>query len=222
MQVISAITKSVDHAKRVLFGPAEFEKWIRFGVIIFLAQLAGGAGGCNIRGNYRMGQANNALPEMQPAISWVQDHLETILMIGIPIMVVCTSLSVVYLWKDRRGGGKLLFASSILLLAVAGGVGIDTLTYPSRHIDRVRWMSRGYSSRDLWPAYWYEDEGIFAGLVGSELLPLTRHDRHLPRPGHIRVTVFPAPDTFGFGLGYGHRNVSLDVLSKQLHQVAWI
>jgi len=113
MDVTSALNFAIDRSRYLLFKAGNFETWLRFGVIIFLASLAspGGKGSANY-GSGGGGDGSGGMPAIDEAIrqgrDWLVDHLALILLIGGGILLLIVGIGLLVSWLGSRGQMMLI------------------------------------------------------------------------------------------------------------------
>ena len=112
----TTIGQSFDYMKRVLFEPFELRKWLVMGFAAFLASL--GSGGNNFQlpdlGNEESGdELGPVVDEMGKHIGqWIQDNLQTILTVGLLVLVALVALGLLLAWLSARG--KFIFLDNVV------------------------------------------------------------------------------------------------------------
>jgi hypothetical protein len=113
MQVLTHFNTAVEHARCMFFQPFKFEKWLLFGVIIFLEMLFN-SGGCGSSGNFSNGSSGGGAPDLGTGLqefeAWVAGNLALIVLFGIVLLAVMLIVAAVITYVSSRGSMMLIRA----------------------------------------------------------------------------------------------------------------
>ena len=103
VSITNPIQPAIAHARRILFEPFRAGKWFVLGFSSFLAQLAGGGGSFNYRGNPFDRNTSGTGPDFSPVATWVTDHLPLVIALAVVIFIFVLAVVVVFQWLSSRG-----------------------------------------------------------------------------------------------------------------------
>lgn len=113
-----AFERSLQWARNLLF-PFDLGRWISFAFIAWLMVLGqgGGAGFQGFNGNFNLGGPRGGVgpsfeEQTRKAAEWVDQHMVTILAVGVPVIVVIAALAVLLIWLSAHG--QLMFTHAVV------------------------------------------------------------------------------------------------------------
>lgn len=121
MTLWASVESAAGRSRDMLFRPFDLTKWFCLGVIIFIAQLAGGGGGGGGGGgnvsrlgrNGGHGGPHNPAEAFQTMEAWVWAHLGVILAVGLAISLVILAITLLVLYLGSRG--QLMLARAVIM-----------------------------------------------------------------------------------------------------------
>jgi len=101
ISITDPIRPAIAHARRLLFEPFSFQKWLVLGFSAFLAQLGQG-GSYNFNGN-PFDHSTGMDFDLEPVTGWISEHLPLVIALGIVIVILILAFSILFLWLSSRG-----------------------------------------------------------------------------------------------------------------------
>lgn len=118
MRVMDSLSDAIQHTRQMLFEPFEFERWLMFGVIAFLDVALAGGGLARTGGNFSFPSSENSRSttsssDMEHAMAWIGQHLGTIILIAIPVVLIVLAIHIALLYVGCRG--QVMFVRAVAL-----------------------------------------------------------------------------------------------------------
>jgi hypothetical protein len=117
MLVTEPLERAFGHARRMLFQPFLFNRWISLGVIIFLESLVQGSGGLNFRwpisSSSQSGPSKIRISEtINHAVAWIVDN-PVVIALAIILLAMLIGVMVLVTWLGSRG--QIMFVRAVAL-----------------------------------------------------------------------------------------------------------
>jgi len=113
MNVTDSFSSAVSHAKRMMFRPFDFMKWLCLGVIVFLETLFSHGSGGSPRSPHSGGGTFNVAELVNEIEQWVTANLAILLPVTVMVVVVVIGLMILLAWL--RSHGTMMFIRAVAL-----------------------------------------------------------------------------------------------------------
>jgi hypothetical protein len=117
MRIGDALQAAIDRARRMLFEPFSFERWLLFGIIAFLDVFLAGGGASRFGSRFSTNTSGRGGSfdgqSLDRAAEWIGNHIGQIVLIGLPLFAIALAIHVALLYVGCRG--QLMFVRSVSL-----------------------------------------------------------------------------------------------------------
>ena len=118
MRIGDGLQAAIDRARRMLFEPFNFERWLLFGIIAFLDLFLAGGGltraGSNVSWRSQGGnQSSFNGSSVDHMAEWIGQNIGLILLIAVPAILIGLAIHVALLYVGCRG--QLMFVRAVSL-----------------------------------------------------------------------------------------------------------
>lgn len=107
ISVVEPAGKALGTVRQVLFAPFNLIKWLGLGFTAWLASLTEG-----FAPNFNLPNNAFASPAGHKALAWIQAHLAMVISVGIGMVIIILTVSLVMAWASCRG--KFMFLDNVL------------------------------------------------------------------------------------------------------------
>jgi hypothetical protein len=110
LEVIEGLNQSIEYTRNLLFQPFNWSIWWRFGLIVFIEQLARGGGGGRFNFNVPGGNAGEII---EPVVDWFRNNQELAILLILCIIGLGLLLSLLFMWLGSRA--NIMFVRAVAL-----------------------------------------------------------------------------------------------------------